>query len=95
MWQNSEGSRGTKTIHTLPKKRSHTALARGARTGVRRIVIPLAAVMDANAAPYLPSLSRILSHHNGADRVLGRHGTCRCGREELCRVWATAGIATP
>ena len=44
---------------TLPRKRSHTALAHGARTGVRRIAIPLSAATRAQAGPSLRSLSRM------------------------------------
>jgi len=44
---------------TLPRKRSQTALARGARGSVRRSVMPLAATTRAHAGPHLPSLSRI------------------------------------
>jgi hypothetical protein len=57
---------------TLPKKRSQTAFARGARQGVRMTAMPLASAIRANATPNLPSLSRMRYRGNWSKGVASR-----------------------
>jgi hypothetical protein len=57
---------------TLPRKRSHVALARGARTGVRSTRIPLAAASRSKHSPYLRSLSRMRKRGRSSKGVASR-----------------------